>query len=205
VLGAGLASYWRQSPPLTGLFVLPVLLTALMLLAMRHNLWPRFFFFSAGFAVLLAIRGGFVLCGLAFRERGPRVATGGAILAIVASALTVPRAWGPKQDFLGAERFVDRTRSTDDAVVTVDLTVYPYLRWLRRDWEIAESLGALEAIERLHPRTWVLYTFPIRLAAVQPGIWERLAARYDTAAVFRGTIGGGAVVVMRSRTTPPGR
>jgi uncharacterized membrane protein len=199
LLAAGLASFWRQRPALIGVFLLPALLTALAALGMHQNLWPRFFFFSAGFAVLLAIRGGFVLCGLLLRDRGPVVATGGAILAILASALTVPRAWRPKQDFVGAEHFVDQARSAGDAVVTVDLTEYPYRRWLRRDWPVVNGVGELEAIERDHRRTWLLYTFPIRLAVVQPGIWQRVTAGYDTVAVFPGTVGGGAVVVMASK------
>ena len=205
VMLAGLRALWRQGPVLCALFLLPGLLTGIALLAVRQNLWPRFFFFSAGFAVLIAIRGGFVLSGLLFRQRGPAVATGGAILAILASAFTVPRAWRPKQDFLGAERFVDQARAPEDAVVTVDLTEYPYLRWRQRDWAAARSLPGLLALEQQHPRTWLLYTFPVRLAVVQPGIWRRLAAEYDTAAVFPGTVGGGAVVVMVSKPAPPAR
>jgi mannosyltransferase len=203
IAGTGLVSFWRESPSLVAVFLFPALLTTLTALAMHQNLWPRFFFFSAGFAVLIAVRGGFGLCSLLFGARGPLLATGGAILAIVASAFTVPRAWGPKQDFVGAEQYVDRVRGSADAVVTVDLTAYPYQRWLRRDWPAVESLSQLEGIEHERRlaggRTWLLYTFPIRLAVVQPEIWNRLAAQYDTAAVFAGTVGGGAVVVMKSR------
>jgi len=98
---------------------------------------------------------------------------------------------------------VDQARSADDAVVTVDLTEYPYLRWRQRDWAAAKSLVELERIEQQHRRTWLVYTFPVRLAVVQPEIWQRLAVQYDTAAVFPGTVGGGAVVVMVSKPAPP--
>jgi len=64
-----------------------------------------------------------------------------------------------------------------------------------------DNLAALEAAEGQHGRTWVLYTFPIRLAAVQPEIWSRLESRYDTAAVFPGSVGGGAIVVLVSRSS----
>lgn len=203
VLLAGWLALWRQRPLVAALFVLPGLLTALTLGLVHQNFWPRFFFFSAGFAVLVALRGGFALAKLVFGERGRALATGGAILAILGSALTLPRAWRPKQDFLGAERHVERVRAPDDAVVTVDLTDYPYLRWRGDAWESAGSLPALEAIERGHRRTWLLYTFPVRLAVVQPAIWRRLAVRYDTAAVFPGTVGGGDIVVMVSKPSPP--
>lgn len=199
----GLVSYARQSAAAAALLLLPGLLTAVAMLALNHNLWPRFFFFSAGFAILIAIRGGFVISRAVFRAPGTALAGAGGVLVILASALTVPRAWRPKQDFEGARDFVDRSRAPDDAVVTVDLTRSPYTRWLGRDWAGLESLADLTAVERTHPRTWVLYTFPIRLKVVQPGIWERLTVAYDTAAVYPGTIGGGDIVVMVSRPPTP--
>ena len=91
---------------------------------------------------------------------------------------------------------VEQSRGPDDAVVTVDLTVMPYREWLGKDWEVVRNAGALEAIEAAHRRTWLLYTFPVRLAVVQPGIWQRLGSRYRKAAEFPGTLGGGAIVVM---------
>jgi hypothetical protein len=203
VLGLGLASYWRQDRVLAALLVLPGLLTAAVAVGLGHNLWPRFFFFSAGFAVAIAVRGGFALAALVFRNRGRAVAQAAAAAVVLGSGLTVPRAWAPKQDFEAAATFVEGARRSGDAVVTVDLTVYPYARYLDRDWVPVTSLDSLAAVERRHQRTWLLYTFPVRLAAVQPAIWGRLASGYDTAAVYPGTVGGGAVVVMVSRPTHP--
>jgi hypothetical protein len=196
VVAAGLTSFLRRSPVLLALMLGPGLVTATAILLLRHNLWPRFFFFSAGFAVLIALRGGFALAGLLFRGRGERVATAGAVLAALAGALLVPRAWNPKQDFESAARLVEQSRGPGDAVVTVDLTVMPYREWLGKDWAVATDAPGLEAIERAHPRTWLLYTFPVRLQVVQPGIWSRLSARYERAGEFPGTVGGGAIVVM---------
>jgi len=198
--GSGLVSFWRRDRRLTLLMILPGIITAAVVLATGHNLWPRFFFFSAGFAVLIAVRGGFAVAERLLPRGGRLLAQVGAAAAIAASGFLVPRAWGPKQDFGGAAAHVERARSADDAVVTVDLTDYPYRRYFGRRWPTVTSLDSLETVERQHPRTWLLYTFPIRLAAVQPGIWERLAQAYDTSAVFPGTVGGGAVVVMVSRT-----
>jgi mannosyltransferase len=203
VAAAGVLSYARQGLAVAMLLVLPAILTAAAILGLKHNLWPRFFFFSAGFAVLIAIRGGFVLCRLALKERGELVATAGAVLVVMASALTVPRAWQPKQDFEGAGNFVERSRAPGDAVATVDLTVFPYGTWLSRDWLPVRDAAELNAIERDHRRTWLLYTFPVRLRTVAPEVWARLHSAYDTAAVYPGTIGGGDVVVMVSRPTSP--
>ncbi len=199
---AGIVSLWREEKSLVALVLLPGLFTAAAMAAISHNLWPRFFFFSAGFAVLIAVQGGFALSRLVLGARGDLVATAAIILVSVGSALTVPRAWGPKQDYERAAAFVTSRRAPSDAVVTVDLTVFPYQRYAQCPCTAVTGLAQLEAVERAHSRTWVLATFPIRLASVEPEIWQRLQTAYDTAAVYPGTVGGGAIVVMASRATP---
>ena len=196
---AGLAGLARRSGAAIALMMGPPVLTALVVVGMGHNLWPRFFFFTAGFAVIIAVHGAFTLLGWLAGRRGPALATAILVLGVAGSALTVPAAWGPKQDYEGAARFVTARRTADDAIVTVDLTSYPYQALYRERWTAVASLDQLEAVEKTHQRTWVVYTFPVSLAATQPGIWERLQTRYDTAAVYPGTVGGGTIVVMVSR------
>lgn len=197
VLLAGVASYFRQAPVILLAMLLPGLVTLGAIVALRHNLWPRFFFFCATFAVLIVVRGGFRLARLVARDQGPRLATTGTLLVILASAFTVPRAWAPKQDFAGAIAWLARERAPADAVVTVDLTTYPLTRYYARDWTPVEDLDALTRVEDAHPVTWVLTTFPVRLAAAYPEVWHRLEASYTTAASFPGTVGGGTIVVLR--------
>jgi len=202
VLVAGVVSYARQSAALLLVMTLPGLVTLFAIVLLQHNLWPRFFFFSAGFAVLIVIRGGFALCRWAIPRHAERVALAGTLLVIVASAFTVPRAWGPKQDYVGAAAYVDQARGPGDGIVTVDLTEFPYARYFGRDWPTVQHPEELEEIEQAHPRTWVLYTFPVRLSAAYPELWARLETRYDRMAVFPGTVGGGEVVVLASRPAP---
>jgi len=192
---SGMWSYWRQSPIVLMIMVLPPVLTAGMALALSHNLWPRFFFFAAGFALLILVRGIFTMGLLAGRHAKP-VATAATLVVALGSALTVPRAWQPKQDYEGAAAFVEETRASGDAMVTVDLTTFPVTEYLARPWQTATDGSSLEAIERHHPRTWVMYTFPVRLKAAFPEIYQRVISAYDTAAVFPGTIGGGTILVM---------
>jgi hypothetical protein len=179
--------------------VLPAVLTAAAAVVLSHNLWPRLFFFSAGFGVLIAIRGMFAISDALVPARASAIAAGLASTVVLLSALTVPRAWGPKQDFAGAAELVETSFGSNDAVVTVDLTNYPYREFLNRSWDSVASIEALRTIEQSHTRTWVLYTFPVRLSTVQPDIWHHLQTSYDTAAVFPGTVGGGSVVVMVTR------
>jgi hypothetical protein len=201
--GAGIVSYGRQSLALLTLLVLPGLLTGGLILGLGHNLWPRFFFFSAGFAVLVAVRGVFTLTRALRLARPQLVATLASCGLVLGSAVTLTRAWQPKQDYLGAAQFVRDAQGSNDAVVVVDLTEYPYRTYLREPWRPVETVASLMEIERQHPRTWVLYTFPIRLAAAHPDIWTRLQENYETKAVFPGTVGGGAIVVMVNRPAPP--
>jgi hypothetical protein len=192
---SGMWSYWRRSPIVLMIMVLPPVLTAGMALALSHNLWPRFFFFAAGFALLILVRGIYTVSLLAGRRAGP-VAAVATLVVAVGSALTVPRAWQPKQDYKGATTFVEETRASGDAMVTVDLTIFPVTEYLARPWQTATDGSSLEAIEENHSRTWVMYTFPVRLETAFPEIYKRMTSNYDTAAVFPGTIGGGTILVM---------
>lgn len=199
---AGILSYWKQSFALLVLFVLPPLLTGLLILGLGHNLWPRFFFFGAGFGALIAIRGVFTWTSLLRLPRQQLVATVASGIVVLGSAATLTRAWLPKQDYLGAAQFVRAAQGSGDAVVVVDLTEYPYRTYLQEPWSAVENVATLVEIEKQHARTWVLYTFPIRLAAAHPDIWSRLQESYEMKAVFPGTVGGGAIVVMVNRPAP---
>ncbi len=196
---AGVWSIWRRSPVAVGVMVFPVLVSALGLIVLHHNLWPRFFFFASGFAILIVIRGGFALAHLLPGHLGVALATVGWVGIIAASASTIPRAYAPKQDFESAAMFVDGAHRPEDAVVTVDLTRYPYSQYYRRPWSEVTDVAGLEAIEHSHARTWILYTFPTRLAEVAPDLWAHVQQRYRQAANFRGTVGGGDITVMSTQ------
>lgn len=205
VLGTGLVSFWRQSRLATLLMLLPLVVTLVAVMAARHNLWPRFFFFGAGFIVLAAVRGGFTLVRWAVRWRPDAVAiTGGAAVAM-ASLVTVPRAWEPKQQFRAAYDFVESERLPGDEVVAVDVAYHVYLMLgLGERWRFTTSPAMLAEAERSAPRTWVVYTLPARLRAVAPLLWERLSpSRYRVIRVFPATVGGGEIHVLRREATNP--
>ena len=193
----GLVGYARRDLTLVGLMILPALLTAIAMIATRHNLWPRFFFASAGFAVLIGVRGVFEATRL-LRLPAPRtVATAALALATAASALTIPRAWGPKQDHEGAAEYVDRLLRPGDAVVVLDMTEVPFEEYLGRSYRTVRTREELLDVERAHARTWLLYSFPTRLSAEYPEIWSRLQTEYREVTSFPGTVEGGAVVLTR--------
>jgi mannosyltransferase len=198
---AGLVRFFREERLALALFVLPGVVTAAAIVALHHNLWPRFFFFLAGFVLLIGVRGWFTVAGLAGR-RARAVAIAGAAAGVLLLAATAPRAWGHKQQYQAAVAFVEQAMGPGDRAATVDLTNYPVHQWLGRDWPIIEQEHDLAELEARSARTWVLTTFPIRLVAEAPGVVKRLGERYDTVQVFRGTISGGDIVVLGSRPAP---
>ncbi len=193
----GLVSAWRRDRVVTTLMVLPLLAMASLLVVTRHNLWPRFFFFGSGFAVLIGVRGTFATLRLLLPGAGPRL--GGVLLAAAAlgSVFFAPRAWAPKQDFERAAEWVVSHQSPSDAVAVTDMTWLPLTVWLGYDWARVDDANALRAQESTGGSTWVLSTFPIRLAAVAPSLWEYLGEAYTAVASFPGTVGGGSVQVHR--------
>jgi mannosyltransferase len=202
--GLGLASYARQGLSVLAVLLLGAFLTALAMVATSHNLWPRLFFFSAGFFVLIGVRGFAAWVALTARA-GLQSLSAGLLTAILTlacltSAASLPRVYGPKQDFRGALDHVQASRGLTDAVVTVDMTVMPYRELYGAGWSAVDNLPGLEAIERIHPRTWLVYTTPTRLRSEHPDIWRHMDAQYEESRTFPGTVSGGEVVVMtRSR------
>jgi mannosyltransferase len=196
VLGGGAASYFRRAPAVSMLMIVPVVLTGVALIGLGHNLWPRFFFFGAGFAALIAVRGVFALLRPLPGRWAVWVPTVGLALAAAASATTVPRAWAPKQDYAGALEWVDHERGAADGLAAAGLAAYAYDSWLHAPVTTVERLQDLEAVERAHDRTWLLYAFPTHLEALLPEVWTKVQREYRRVAEFPGTVAGGTVYVM---------
>lgn len=200
ILGAtiffvGAATIYRYDVAVCALMVLPVALLASALLALQHNLWPRFFFFAAGFAVLIIVRGVMATAAVIMRRRGVALVTAAFGAVILLSAAQVRTAWYPKQDYDKAEQFIRAHRAAGDAVVTVDMSNYAFNVYRQAHYLAVGSDAELRAIENSHARTWLLYMFPTRLASVQPALWKRLNAEYRFAAEFPGTVGGGTIFI----------
>jgi len=196
VICTGLASAWRRDRTAAAMMVLPMVLLAVPLVVSGHNLWPRFFFFGAGFVVQWGVRGGFALLDRAVPRLATRIGDAGLAAVTVASLALLPRAWAPKQDYPAAVAWLEEHAAPGDAIVGTEMMALPMNQWLGHDWPIVTDPDTLRAIEETSRRTWLLYTFPIRLEATAPGVWERLQRDYTIAATIPGSIGGGAIVIM---------
>ncbi|HEX7481312.1 MAG TPA: glycosyltransferase family 39 protein [Polyangiales bacterium] len=206
VLVVGSVSYARQSVPRLLLFLLPGAFGVAAMLALGRNLWPRFFFFQAGFILLIVVRGLSAITGwLARASANPnpeRIERGLFALAIGVLTLAwlamLPRAYFvPKQDFEGAMHYVQANRKPGEVVLTTGLTVLPYQRYYRTDFVPVETLAELDHALSTSRGAYVLHTLPTFLEARVPELTQALAQRGREVKRFRGSVGDGDVIVLR--------
>lgn len=215
LVGLGWFAVRRQDPAAAWLMALPGVLAGGTMLALGHNLWPRFFFFCAGFAILIVVRGALAAPEL-LRMAPLRLPIGAhttqwmgrvvVCLMITASTLMLPRVYSaPKQDFAGAADYVERTRNEADAVVSVGLAAEAYRRYYAPvSWKTVDTAAELDAIRASHARTWLVYTLPIQVRAYHPEIWKTVEREFESVAVFPGTLGDGALTVCVNRAAGAG-
>jgi mannosyltransferase len=201
LFGAGLVSYWRTYPEIVFLLVVPPIVGAAVVVAMGHHLWPRFFFFAFGFGVLVVIRGAIILGALAASllkippEKSAWIGTALCLVMIAVSALSVPFAYAPKQDYASALTFIQDERKPGDQIVTVSLSSVIYRDFYKTDWTPVETLQELDAVRSEAGRTWLVYTFPQVLASVYPDIMDTIHQDFNLVEEFRGTVGDGNIYV----------
>jgi hypothetical protein len=205
VFAAGVWSFARKAPIVLTLLFVPPLAGAALVLSVGHHLWPRFFFFAFGFGVLVAIRGAMVSeqALRRFVQRRPAPAIG--ILCsgmVLVSAASVPFAFGPKQDYLGAMAFVEAEKKPGDAVLTAGLVSFPYQNLYKPGWQAVETLEQLNKIRAASRRTLVLSTLEPVLAAMQPDIARTLKSEFRLLQHFPGTLQNGTVYVYISEKSP---
>jgi mannosyltransferase len=192
---AGWFRIFRQQQPAAWAMILPAVLTGATMLALEHCLFPRFFFFSMGFGVLIFIHGAMLAA-----RWSPRAGYWLVGLMIVASALTVPHCYAlPKQDFVGARDYVERQRTGGDPVIAVSLAAHAYSEYYAPAWPAAWNSGELAALRGTSGRAFLVYTLPEDLRAFHPDLWSAVHADFDTVKIFPGTLGGGEVYVCRER------
>jgi mannosyltransferase len=199
---AGLVSYWRTDSVLVKLLFIPPVLGAALVVGVGHHLWPRFFFFAMGFGALVAVRGTRVLGEAAARplRLSPAVGTAGCLAMVLVSALSIPKVYGPKQDYVAARAFVEANRLPGDAIVTVGLASFPYKEMYKLDWDVVETMDQLNAVRSRSGRTWVLYTLRPVLESTHPEIASALESDFHLVKRFPGTLQEGTVFVSRAES-----
>lgn len=192
------------------IMVLPAAMAGASMVALGHNIWPRFFFFSMGFGLLIVVHGAMQLPRVLgnysgyFRARPLIVSAVGiasCTLLLVASLSTLPRNYSlPKQNFSEAKNYVESHLSKGDGVVAVSLAGIVYGSYLRPYWPVAATGRELTAIELQSDHVWLVYTLPIEVKAFRPELWNMIENHYQVVKVFPGTLNGGEVFVCQRKS-----
>ena len=202
---AGLRDFGRRNPIMVELLIIPAGIVGVTAIAMGHHLWPRLFFFSFGFIVLILCRGCLQLAipiGRWLKLNGAQSAQAGAVLflmTILASAISLPSAYGPKQDYSGALEFVERNRGSGDVVFAVGDARFAYKEYYRVNWSDVRDAGDLEAALDQRKPVWIVYTFPLYLETAYPDIMKAIHRDFATVEKFEGTLNGGTIYVGRNK------
>jgi mannosyltransferase len=202
----GLISYAKKNMFIVALFVCPAIVILGGALVARGTFYPRFLFALIGFGFLIGVRG--VMAAAAHIESrwGNRRRTAeepyrlGLVFIAVAVVLSVgslARNYRyPKQDFVGAARYLDAQRSEGEVVTTAGVAVQPFRDYLLRDWTEVVTAADLQRLR--HGRSvWLVYTFPRYLARTAPEVMEIADRSCRNAQVFQGTVGGGDIIVCK--------
>ena len=200
---AGLWSFARENRTLIALHFLPLVFILATALIMKHHLWPRVFFFLLGFGVLVVVRGCMQIGNITHRlfkfQRltAPQLGTTLCIALILVSAGSIPSVYGPKQDYLGAVSFLEKSRIPGDVIVIVGAATIPFKHYYGVDWKEVEVAEDLKAIRSEAKRTWLAYTLPPHLDAAYPEIMEIIRNDFKLIKQFYGTLNGGTIYVSR--------
>ena len=206
----GWFSLFRKNRRAAIMMVLPALLAGGTMLILGHNLWPRFFFFSMGFGLLIVIHGAMELPKLIVKYVQPLrqnyklasiAGVGSVVVLILASLATLPRIYAlPKQDFSGAKNYVEQHSSPSDQRVAVSLAGIVYGQYLTPHWPVAATGRDLEILQESDNRVWLIYTIPTELKTFRPDIWRVIERDFEVTQVFPGTLNGGDVFVCQRKS-----
>jgi hypothetical protein len=115
---------------------------------------------------------------------------------VVVSAMSVPFAFGPKQDFGGAREFVESQKQPGDAIVTADLASFIYTSYYKAGYEEVKSAAQLREIRARSKRVYLIYTLEQVLKSQHPDVYALVKQDFTVAKRFGGTLKNGTVVVV---------
>jgi len=206
----GWLSLFKKNRRASVLMVLPPIFAGTLMLALGHNLFPRFFFFAMGFGLLIVIHGLIELPKFAanfvgaLKEKTAVVSYAGITLValmILASLTTVPRNYAlPKQNFSGAREYVESQRLPGENIVAVSIAGMMYGNYFAPNWTTAETGADLENIQQKNGKLWLIYTLSPEIKAFHPDMWQMIEKDYEVVKVFPGTLNGGEIFVCQKRT-----
>jgi len=201
--------FYRESPVTIALLALPGLLNVGVFALLGRHIWPRLLFFVAGFVLLIVVHGASAFAEFVARLAPPlrRVRVNDLLFAtgiagmVFASLLSLPQNYRvDKQDYLGAQRYIESVRRPTEAVAVAGLAQVPYLEYYRLPWTKLERRAELDAMLSQNPRTWLVYTLPVDLRSQRPELAQAIDREFEVVRVFPAAISGGEIYVLYARS-----
>jgi len=204
----GLVSYWRQSPLIVSLFFLPPALVYLTSVLLDRPTFPRFFFFVAGFLLLVGVRGVFTIIHFALtrlgRMRWEKAVRWAAVVAMtLVLTFDLSRSYlKPKMDYQGALAYVDATHRPGDVIALGEQGAgYVYTQYYGRNWLRLMKPTDLARLRSGHDVV-VLRTFDRFFRSSNPALFDALKTGCTDERTFKGTLGEGDIHVSRCGRQP---
>ena len=205
MLLVGLISFYRSNKLAVGIFFCSIVVTFLVAFFARGTMYPRFFFFLAGFFILIGVRGviasveivlGFLLRNRPEKKYIPPLSALVMLVVIAVSALSMLKNYQyPKMDFEGAREWVEQQALPGDVIVTAGVTAWPYQVFYGVGWP---EIKTASDIEQLNAETiWIVFAFGRYLEDSAPQVYDIVHNSCMEPKRFHGTLGGGDVIVCR--------
>ncbi|MEO6718275.1 MAG: glycosyltransferase family 39 protein [Novosphingobium sp.] len=206
----GLGSYLRQSPLIPALFFVPPAVVYGVAAALSRPTFPRFFFFVAGFLLLVGVRGVFSINRFALSRLGPRwigwekpVQCAAVAAMVLVLTLDLARTYlRPKMDYDGALAFAEAQRRPGEPILLGETGAgYVYTQYYHRAWPELTGADDLRARRRAGD-VLVVHTFERYLDKGQPALLAELRTRCFELRNFPGTLYDGDIHVSRCPHQP---
>lgn len=201
----GVASFYKRNKLALAIFISSILVTFLVAFFARGTMYPRFFFFLAGFFILIGVRGVMVATSFCaqflffgeqqqkFVQRMPIVAM---LVVVLVSAFSMVRNYQyPKMNFEGAREWVETQVNQNDVIATAGVAAWPYRVYYGVDWPEVKSADDIERLKNLNGQLWIVYTFGRYMKESAPEVYATIERNCNEQKRFHGTLGGGDMII----------
>lgn len=198
----GAVSLCKQNAFFLALLLLPLALTAGVVVALNAGIFPRFFILALPVAILLFARGTlWAVEAIASRAGTSQHPLRAGLFATVLLLGVGVSGWMlsrlhrlPKQDYTGARAFVLDHASATDAIVSVGTAAEGY-RYYWPALARTNRVSEVSALLRSGQSVWLLYAFPRDMEKRRPRLLRYIRENFREIREFPGTINGGGIRV----------
>ncbi len=200
-IAAGIGAFsllWRR-PLALALLAMPAVVAGVALVVLGQPIRPRFFFFIAGAAAILAGRGlGAMADRFVQSSQSTAFIAGATAILVVFSTVGLRLNYRvPKQDFDAAVKYLEGEAARGTVIAAAAPACFPIERYyLKTDWPCLQSVDDLQSVLAAPQPVLVLYTLSDHIEA---GLRDLLRGNCAESRRFPGTLGDGDVVVCDPR------